>query len=96
MNSYKVPVIFPTLSIYGKIIQLSESVRNLGMLMDSTLSYSAHINVISKSANLYLRKYRHIRNYCSPDITRKFSSLTRLDYCCSLLYGINNTEAKHI
>ena len=51
MNISKVPVIFPTLSIDGNIIQPSEYVRNLGVLMDSILSYNAHINVISKSAN---------------------------------------------
>ena len=52
LNISKVPVTFLTLSIDGIIIKPSESVRNLGVLIDSTLSYGVHINVISKSANL--------------------------------------------
>ena len=68
LNISKVPVIFPIVLIDGNIIQPSESVCNLGVLMDSTLSYSAHINAITKSANL--RKIRHIRNIFSPNITK--------------------------
>ena len=70
MNISKVPVIFPTLSINGNIIHPSESVRNIGVLMDITLSYSAHINTILKCAIFYFRKIRHIRNYCSTNITK--------------------------
>ena len=53
INISKVPVTFPTLSIDGIISKPSESVRNLIVLIDGTLSYGAHINEISKSANLY-------------------------------------------
>ena len=95
LNISKVPVTFPTLSIDGIIIKPSESVRNLGVLIDSTLSYGAHINAISKSANLYLRKIRHIRNYCSPNITKRILNalvLSRIDYCCSLFYGLRTLK----
>ena len=98
LNISKVPVTFPTLSIDGIIIKPYESVRNLGVLIDSTLSYGAHINAISKSANLYLRKIRHIKNYCSPNITIAYKRLlnalvlSRIDYCCSLFYGIKNSQ----
>ena len=69
--------------------------RNIGVLIDGTLSYGAHINAISKSANLYLRKIRHIKNYCSPNITKRLLNvilLSRIDYCCYLFYGIKNSE----
>ena len=95
LNISKVPVTFPTLSIDGIIIKPSESVRNLGVLIESTLSYGAHINAISKSANLYLRKIRHIKNDCSPKITKRLLNalvLSRIDYCCSLFYEIKNSE----
>ena len=61
LNISQVPVTFPILSIDGIIIKPSESVRNIGVLIDSMLSYGAHINAISKSANLYLRTIRHIK-----------------------------------
>ena len=38
MNISKVAVIFPTLLFDGNIIQNSESVRNLGVLMDSVIT----------------------------------------------------------
>ena len=53
LNISKVPVTFSTLSIDSIIIKNSESVRNLGVLIDSTLSYGAHFNAISKSTNLF-------------------------------------------
>ena len=100
INISKVPVIFPTLSIDIIIINTSESVRNLGVLIDSTPSYGAHINAISKSANIYLRTIRHIKNYCSPNITKRLLNalvytritLSLIDYCCYLFYGIKNSE----
>ena len=52
LNISKVPVTFTTMLIDGIVIKPSESVRNLGVLIDDTLSYGAHINAISKSANL--------------------------------------------
>ena len=94
LNILKVSVTLPTLSIDGILIKPSESVRNLSVLIDGTLSYSAHINVISKPANLYLRKIRHNKNYCTPNITRRLLDalvLSRIDYCCSLFYGIKNS-----
>ena len=42
-----------------------------------------------------MRKIRHIRNYCSPNITKRLLNalvLSRIDYCCSLFYGIKNSE----
>ena len=99
LNISNVPVICPTVSIDGNIMQPCESVRNIGVLMDSILSYSAHINAISKSANFYLRKIRHIRNYYSTNITKRLVNalvLSRLNYCCSLFYGIKNTESKKV
>ena len=73
--------------------------RNIGVLIDGTLSYGAHINAISKPANLYLRKIRHIKNYCSPNITKRLLNalvLSRIDYCCTLIYGIKNSEVKKV
>ena len=67
--------------------------------MYSTLSYSAHINVILKSANFYLRKIRHIRNYFSPNITNRLINalvLSRLDYCCSIFMVLRIPKLKKL
>ena len=42
-----------------------------------------------------MRKISHIKNYCSPNITKRLLNtivLSRIDYCCSLFYGIKNSE----
>ena len=54
---------FPHVIIDGRVIHPSASVRNLGVIFDSILSFDAHISSISKSANLHLRRIGHIRKY---------------------------------
>ena len=42
-----------------------------------------------------MRKIRHIKNFCSPNITKRLINalvLSRINYCCSLFYGIKNSE----
>ena len=80
----RIPTIFPSVVIDGKLIQSSESVRNLGVIIDSSLSFGRHMNAISKSANYHLRRIAHIKKYCSTRITRtliNFLVLSRIDYC---------------
>ena len=77
----------------------SASVRNIGVIFDSTLSFDAHINSISKSANFHLRRIRHIRKYCSKRITKLLINalvLSRIDYCGSLFSDLKNIEVKNI
>ena len=84
------PVCPPLKPALGIIIKPSESVRNLGVLIESTLSYGAHINSIST-----------IKKYCSPNITKRLLNalvgdlnylLSRIEYYCSLFFGIKNSE----
>ena len=70
LNVSQIPTIFPSVIIDGKLIQPSDSVRNLGVIMDSSLSVGHNMNAIYKSANYNLRRIIHIRKYCSTRITR--------------------------
>ena len=56
LNVFRIPTIFSPVIIDGKLIQPSDSVHNLGVIMDSSLSFGHHMNAISKSANYYLRR----------------------------------------
>ena len=69
----------------------STNVRNLGVTLDSTLSFSAHISNLSRSSFYHLRRLRAIRRSVPSPI---FSSMvhafvcSRIDYCNSLLMGL--------
>ena len=66
--------------------------RNLGVLFDSSCSLHEHVNKICQNINYQLYSIGKIRKYLDKSTTEKMinSSVTsRLDYCNSLLYGIN-------
>ena len=54
LNISRIPIIYPSVIIDGKLILPSDSVRNIGVIMDSTSYFGHHINTISKSANDHL------------------------------------------
>ena len=73
-------------------IECSETVRNLGAYLDSSLSMEYHTNKICQSAYFHLRKIGMIRNLIDADTCKLLINsfvTSRLDYCNSLLYGIN-------
>ena len=53
MNVSRIPTIFPSVIIDGNLILPSNSVRSMGVIMDSSLSFGQHMNAISKSANYH-------------------------------------------
>ena len=63
LKVYRIPTIFPSLVMYGKLIISSDSVHNIRITMSSTLSFGKHTNAISidtyKSENYHL----HIPTY---------------------------------
>ena len=61
LNVSRIPTIFPSVVIDGKLIQPSDSVRNLCIIMDSNLSFGQHIDAISKSADYHLRRIGNIK-----------------------------------
>ena len=78
-----------SISLGSTSISVSESVRSLGVTIDNTLSFYAHVDAVCKAANHHLRALRHIRNCISDDDAKQIAvSLVsaRLDYCNSLLY----------
>ena len=69
-----------------------EPPRNLGVLFDSTCCLNDHVNKICKNINYQLYSIGKNRKYLDKPTTGKMinSAVTsRLDYCNSLLYGIN-------
>lgn len=65
----------------------SSTVRNLGVLFDQDLSFSAHVNLACKSAYFHLRNIAKIRKFLPKSDAEKLIHAfvtSRLDYCNSL------------
>lgn len=79
------------LLIYSCSNTSSHEIRNLGVILDSTLSYQSHIKSITRSAFYHLRNISHLRPSLSYSVAETlihnfiFSSP---DYCNGVLSGI--------
>ena len=69
--------------------------ETLGVVFDSGLRMSHHINNISKSAHIAIRKISSIRQYLDKPTTERLVHAfvtSRLDSCNSLLYGLPDSD----
>jgi hypothetical protein len=76
-----------------------KSARNLGVIFDSTSSYSEHISAISKSCFNHIRDLRRLRS--SIDQTTACTIATalihsKLDYCNSLLLNLPSSATNRL
>ena len=72
-------------------IKIVDKVRNLGLIFDSKLSMTEHINFIVKTCYFHLRRLGRIR----PCLTKEAAAtialatiISRLDYCNSTFWGL--------
>ena len=74
----------------GSDIKFANTIRNLGVCLDPTLSFQQQISSICCICYLELRRISAICHHLSEDVTKKLLCafvLSRLDYCNSLLAG---------
>jgi len=76
--------------ILSTTVPIVESVRDLGLVLDSQLIMCAHVNSVCRSAYYQLRQLRPVVCSLSADaawtVVQAFVS-SRLDYCNSVIYG---------
>ena len=81
-----------SISFGGIPVTPSDSVRSLGVVLDSHLNMEKHVNAVCRSCYLYLRGIARVRScldqHTAETIVHALVS-TRLDYCNSLLFGIS-------
>ena len=89
----------PAIKIGNAIIQPSPLARNLGVIMDSSLNMSSHVNNVCKSAMFGIRKIGQIRQYLTQDSTAKLIHAfvtSKLDSCNSLLFGLMDRDVMKV
>ena len=72
------------------VTPFKSTIKNLGVIIDSNLSFDQHIDATCKSAQFHIRALRHIRGLLSTEVSRFVAASivgSRLDYCNGLLFG---------
>ena len=79
-------------------LSFSESVRDLGVILDNRLNMNDHITSVFKSANNHLRDIAKIRRYLSESDVKVIHALvsSRIDYYNTVLAGLPNSSICHL
>ena len=75
-------------------IQPSDVVRDLGVLLDNTLSMTNHISTVTKSCFFHLRRIRQIERCFNEKCLRTLVQalvISRFDYCNSIMINLPDT-----
>jgi hypothetical protein len=89
----------PTLHIGDSGILASSSAKNIGVVMDKTLSMADHVKAVCKSSYMHLRNISRIRKYLSKDacaIVVHSLVTSRLDNLNALLFGLPDTTTHRL
>ena len=88
-----------TLLFGGSDVSASPCARNLGVIIDSDLSYNQHISKITQTSYLHIRQTRKIRQSLDLNSAILLSNSlvsSRLDFCNSLFYGLPKNSLKRL
>ena len=79
-----------SISVAGSPIRLQSSIKNLGVYLDSKMSFDKQISETCKTSYFHIRALRHIRSSLTTEACKTIAAAivgSRLDYCNSLLAG---------
>lgn len=83
----------------GSYIPISQEVYNLGVTLDSQLTYNSHISTTIAQGYHLIRNVSSIRKYLSDDHLKTLVNavvIAKVDNCNSLLYGISSYDADRL
>ena len=88
-----------SIEIGASDITLSNTVRDLGLFIDSRLTMVPHINAVVKACSYHLRALGQLR----PQLNKRTANIvavsliqTRLDYCNSCLWGLPQNQLQRL
>jgi len=79
--------------VLGTRVAISDTARDLGVVIDRKLSLAAHVTAVCRSGYNQLRQLRPVVRSLSVNATKTLVQAfisCRLDYCNSLLFGISD------
>jgi hypothetical protein len=79
--------------IDGKCIRFVDSAKNLGIVLDTELSFSVQIRKLVSSCFLTIRNISRIKKFLNEDQLKILVStlvFSKLDYCNALYYGLSS------
>jgi len=82
------------LQLQSSIVQFTNTVSDLGIIVDSQLNMSAHVTAVSRSCMFQLRQLRAVRHSLFTDVAKTLVSAfisSRLDNCNSLFTGVTSS-----
>ena len=91
-NAKRKHVNFDSVDIGGESISLSNEVKDLGVFIDSNMSFNHHVSHLRKCCYFELRKISSIRPFISEKSAKQLSVsliLSKLDYCNCLFYDMS-------
>ena len=79
-------------SVGGALINLTDSIKNLGLLLNSELTFNKHVSKVCQSSYFHVMAPRWIRGLLSSEVAVTVACVMvwtrlRLNYCNSILYG---------
>ena len=76
------------LNAHEYVVQRANTVRDLGVTLDTELSMQNHISKVTQTCFYHIRRLKQVRNLLGPDVAAKLVVslvFTRLDYCNAIL-----------
>ena len=86
---------FGSVNIADAHVSISDTIKSLGVILDTNLTFRPHVDAVCKSCFFHIRALRHVKNCLLPDLLKIVSTSivsSRLDYCNSLLLGTTKSN----
>ena len=92
-------ITWPSLTVGGHKVDLSTSVRDLGLIIDQELSLQKHVDTLVRACNYKMRMFGRIRPFLTYEAAKTVAVAliqSKLDYCNSCLWGIDDGQVHRL